>query len=161
LFAGLECRPRWRERLAELAIPTLVVHGRRDPFFPEGNGEALARQIPDARLLFGSTFTAQTAAQSSFLADLNGSRACGLTCSDAHHRGHRALHVTGVRAQDTTLAPALRGGLVDPNLDAGRRNLERDHERVSDTRDQLALGFETAGALLNSDDGHRRLLGLT
>jgi pimeloyl-ACP methyl ester carboxylesterase len=28
-----------------------VVHGRRDPFFPLGNGEALAREIPGARLL--------------------------------------------------------------------------------------------------------------
>jgi pimeloyl-ACP methyl ester carboxylesterase len=28
-----------------------VVHGRRDPFFPIGNGEALAREIPGARLL--------------------------------------------------------------------------------------------------------------
>jgi pimeloyl-ACP methyl ester carboxylesterase len=51
VFARLDCKPRWRERLAELAIPTLVVHGRRDPFFPIGNGEALARQIPGARLL--------------------------------------------------------------------------------------------------------------
>ncbi len=33
-FARLDCKPRWRERLAELAMPTLVVHGRRDPFFP-------------------------------------------------------------------------------------------------------------------------------
>ena len=33
------------------AIPALVVHGRRDPFFPVGNGEALAREIPGARLL--------------------------------------------------------------------------------------------------------------
>jgi pimeloyl-ACP methyl ester carboxylesterase len=32
-------------------MPTLVVHGRRDPFFPVGNGEALAREIPGARLL--------------------------------------------------------------------------------------------------------------
>jgi pimeloyl-ACP methyl ester carboxylesterase len=37
--------------LAELAIPALVVHGRRDPFFPLGNGEALAREIPGARFL--------------------------------------------------------------------------------------------------------------
>ena len=51
VFAKLNCRPRWRERLPELAIPTLVVHGRRDPFFPVGNGEALAREIPGARLL--------------------------------------------------------------------------------------------------------------
>src|SRR5215208_3779381 len=51
VFAKLNCKPRWRERLPELAIPTLVVHGRRDPFFPVGNGEAIAREIPGARLL--------------------------------------------------------------------------------------------------------------
>ena len=51
VFAKLDCGPRWRERLPELAIPALVVHGRRDPFFPLGNGEALAREIPGARLL--------------------------------------------------------------------------------------------------------------
>jgi pimeloyl-ACP methyl ester carboxylesterase len=51
VFSKLNCRPRWRERLPELAIPALVVHGRRDPFFPVGNAEALAREIPDARLL--------------------------------------------------------------------------------------------------------------
>jgi pimeloyl-ACP methyl ester carboxylesterase len=51
VFAKLDCKPRWRDRLAELAIPTLVVHGRRNPFFPVGNGEALAREIPGARLL--------------------------------------------------------------------------------------------------------------
>src|ERR687898_1280266 len=51
VFSKLDCKPRWRERLPELAIPALVVHGRRDPFFPVGNGEALAREIPGARLL--------------------------------------------------------------------------------------------------------------
>jgi len=51
VFASLDCKPRWRERLAELAMPTLVAHGRRDPFFPVGNGEAFAREIPGARLL--------------------------------------------------------------------------------------------------------------
>jgi pimeloyl-ACP methyl ester carboxylesterase len=51
VFSKLNCKPRWRERLAEIAIPTLVVHGRRDPFFPVGNGEALALEIPSARLL--------------------------------------------------------------------------------------------------------------
>jgi pimeloyl-ACP methyl ester carboxylesterase len=51
VFARLDCTPRWRERLPELALPTLVVHGRRDPFFPVGNGEALARAIPGARML--------------------------------------------------------------------------------------------------------------
>ncbi|KRC36884.1 alpha/beta fold hydrolase [Oerskovia sp. Root22] len=51
VFARLDCSPPWRERLPHLAIPALVVHGRRDPFFPLGNGEALAREIPGARLL--------------------------------------------------------------------------------------------------------------
>jgi pimeloyl-ACP methyl ester carboxylesterase len=51
VFSRLDCKPRWRERLPELAVPALVVHGRRDPFFPVGNGEALAREIPGSRLL--------------------------------------------------------------------------------------------------------------
>jgi pimeloyl-ACP methyl ester carboxylesterase len=51
MFARLDCAPRWRERLGELTLPTLVVHGRADPFFPVGNGEALAAAIPAARLL--------------------------------------------------------------------------------------------------------------
>ncbi|WP_328606143.1 alpha/beta fold hydrolase [Amycolatopsis sp. NBC_00345] len=51
VFSKLDCKPRWRERLPEITTPALVVHGRRDPFFPVGNGEALAREIPGARLL--------------------------------------------------------------------------------------------------------------
>jgi pimeloyl-ACP methyl ester carboxylesterase len=51
VFSKLDCKPRWRERLPEIAVPTLVVHGRRDPFFPIGNGEAIAREIPGGRLL--------------------------------------------------------------------------------------------------------------
>lgn len=51
VFARLDCAPRWRERLGVLTLPTLVVHGRADPFFPLGNGEALAAAIPTAGLL--------------------------------------------------------------------------------------------------------------
>ncbi len=51
VFSKLDCTPRWRERLPEIKIPTLVVHGRRNRFFPLGNGEAIAREIPGARLL--------------------------------------------------------------------------------------------------------------
>jgi pimeloyl-ACP methyl ester carboxylesterase len=51
VFSKLDCKPRWRKRLSELAIPALVVHGRRDPLFPVGHGDALAREIPGARLL--------------------------------------------------------------------------------------------------------------
>lgn len=43
--------PRWRERLGDLTAPTLVLHGEDDPFFPIGNGEALAAEIPNARLV--------------------------------------------------------------------------------------------------------------
>jgi pimeloyl-ACP methyl ester carboxylesterase len=43
--------PRWRERLAELRVPTTVVHGSADPMFPVGNGEALARDIPGAEFV--------------------------------------------------------------------------------------------------------------
>ncbi len=51
VFSRIDCAPRWRERLGDLDLPTLVVHGRADPFFPVGNGEALAAEIPGARLL--------------------------------------------------------------------------------------------------------------
>jgi pimeloyl-ACP methyl ester carboxylesterase len=42
---------RWRERLGELDVPTLVVHGTEDPVFPLGHGVALAREISGAELL--------------------------------------------------------------------------------------------------------------
>jgi pimeloyl-ACP methyl ester carboxylesterase len=51
VFSRLDCTPRWRERLPEIEVPVLVVHGRRDRFYPVGNGEAIAREIPGARLL--------------------------------------------------------------------------------------------------------------
>jgi pimeloyl-ACP methyl ester carboxylesterase len=51
VFSRLDGEPRWRERLPGIKVPTLVVHGRRDRFFPVGNGEAIAREIPGARLL--------------------------------------------------------------------------------------------------------------
>ncbi|MET7988426.1 MULTISPECIES: alpha/beta hydrolase [unclassified Streptomyces] len=51
VFSRLDCEPRWRERLPEIEVPTLVVHGLRNRFFPVGNGEAIAREIPGARLL--------------------------------------------------------------------------------------------------------------
>lgn len=42
---------RWRERLSEVAVPTLVVHGTEDPLFPYGNAVALTKEIPGAELL--------------------------------------------------------------------------------------------------------------
>jgi pimeloyl-ACP methyl ester carboxylesterase len=39
------------EPLSSISSPTLVIHGTADPMFPIGHGEALAEEIPDARLL--------------------------------------------------------------------------------------------------------------
>jgi len=50
-FAALDSGERWRDRLGTITAPTLVIHGEDDPFFPVGNGEALANEIPDATLL--------------------------------------------------------------------------------------------------------------
>ena len=37
--------------LASITAPTLVIHGTADPMFPPSHGEALANEIPGARLL--------------------------------------------------------------------------------------------------------------
>lgn len=42
--------PPWRSRLAAVTVPTLVVHGTEDPILPFPHGQALAAEIPGARL---------------------------------------------------------------------------------------------------------------
>lgn len=42
---------RTREALSSISAPTLVIHGTADPMFPPQHGEALAAEIPGARLL--------------------------------------------------------------------------------------------------------------
>jgi pimeloyl-ACP methyl ester carboxylesterase len=37
--------------VSSIAVPTLVIHGTADPLFPLDNGQALAEEIPGARLL--------------------------------------------------------------------------------------------------------------
>ena len=37
--------------LSSISAPTLVIHGTADPMFPVAHGEALAQEIPGARLL--------------------------------------------------------------------------------------------------------------
>lgn len=41
----------WRDRLGDIAAPTLVIHGSEDPMFPLRHGEAVAREIAHAQLL--------------------------------------------------------------------------------------------------------------
>jgi pimeloyl-ACP methyl ester carboxylesterase len=40
-----------RDRLHEIRVPTVVVHGTEDPMFPLAHGQALAAAIPGARLM--------------------------------------------------------------------------------------------------------------
>jgi pimeloyl-ACP methyl ester carboxylesterase len=42
---------RPRESLSAVTVPTLVIHGTADPMFPFAHGQALADEIPGARLL--------------------------------------------------------------------------------------------------------------
>jgi pimeloyl-ACP methyl ester carboxylesterase len=42
---------RWRDRLREMTVPTLVLHGTEDPVVPYGNGVALVKEIPSAQLV--------------------------------------------------------------------------------------------------------------
>jgi pimeloyl-ACP methyl ester carboxylesterase len=41
----------WRDRLREVAAPTLVIHGADDPLFPVAHAQALAAEVPGAELL--------------------------------------------------------------------------------------------------------------
>lgn len=43
--------PPWHERLGEIAVPTLVVHGTDDPLFPLDHARCLAASIPTAELI--------------------------------------------------------------------------------------------------------------
>ena len=49
--AVIDSGDRWRERLGELSVPTLVIHGTEDPIYPYGNAVALTKEIPGAQLL--------------------------------------------------------------------------------------------------------------
>jgi pimeloyl-ACP methyl ester carboxylesterase len=44
--------PRWRDRLGEIAVPTVILHGDQDPLFPPANATALAAEIPGSGLHF-------------------------------------------------------------------------------------------------------------
>jgi len=49
--AGIESGDRWRERLGEVSVPTLVIHGTEDPMYPYDNAVALAKEIAGAQLI--------------------------------------------------------------------------------------------------------------
>ncbi|WP_107655985.1 alpha/beta fold hydrolase [Nocardia suismassiliense] len=41
----------WRNRLGQIAVPALVLHGTEDPLFPIGHGQALAAEITGSRFV--------------------------------------------------------------------------------------------------------------
>ncbi len=43
--------PSRRERLRQLRVPTLVIHGDEDPIIPLDHGIATADAVPDAKLI--------------------------------------------------------------------------------------------------------------
>jgi pimeloyl-ACP methyl ester carboxylesterase len=43
--------PNWRNRLKDIRTPTLVMHGTHDYCLPLDHGQALAQEIPGARLV--------------------------------------------------------------------------------------------------------------
>lgn len=47
----IETGQPWRDKLGNITVPTLVIHGVNDPLFPIGHGEALAKEIPGATLV--------------------------------------------------------------------------------------------------------------
>ena len=49
---GTIAHKRWpRERLKEIKVPTLVLHGEDDGLIPHPHAVALSKEIPDAKLL--------------------------------------------------------------------------------------------------------------
>jgi pimeloyl-ACP methyl ester carboxylesterase len=48
--SNVERYPDWQAWLREHAPPTLILWGRRDPFFPESGARAYLRDLPDAEL---------------------------------------------------------------------------------------------------------------
>ncbi|HVK87221.1 MAG TPA: alpha/beta hydrolase [Kofleriaceae bacterium] len=50
-FAAVMASEDWRPRLRTSTVPTLVIHGTRDPMFPLRAGRALARMLPEATWL--------------------------------------------------------------------------------------------------------------
>lgn len=50
-MAAIFSSPDRREKLASVAVPTLVFHGLDDPLIPPDGGEDIARSVPGARLV--------------------------------------------------------------------------------------------------------------
>jgi pimeloyl-ACP methyl ester carboxylesterase len=47
-YGAILAQPRWHDRISELTVPTLVLHGAQDPLIPPDCGRDIARRIPKA-----------------------------------------------------------------------------------------------------------------
>ena len=47
-YAAILAQPRWHDRLAEIKVPTMVMHGDVDPLIPPACGKDIADRIPQA-----------------------------------------------------------------------------------------------------------------
>ena len=138
VFSKLDCKPRWRERLPEIEVPTLVVHGRRDPFFPVGNGEAIAREIPGARLLVleEAATAIPDAAAGDDLPTHRGSRTDrGSPDGGArrHRRDDRLVLLPAVRLAERVRVPARRPSRRSLRLGAGHAGATTKQMYIPDT----------------------------
>ena len=88
--------------LSEVTAPTLVLHGTKDPLFPFEHGEALAREIPGARLI-----------------PLEGERTRTQVLELDPRARHQVLH----RARDEHLARPGLGGHSCADADGDSREL--------------------------------------
>ncbi len=50
-YAAILAQPRWHQRLGDVKVPTLVLHGAADPLIPPANGRDVAQRITGAKLV--------------------------------------------------------------------------------------------------------------
>jgi hypothetical protein len=150
MFSRLDCTPRWRERPHQLAMPTLVVHGRRDRFFPVGNGEALARDIP-----LGAAARARTRRHRDPRDGCRRNRhgdACAIgrrraTRHDEHTlvppdcRAISTINTVSRSARCSEILQRVRTPIGPARREGSRRSLDRDQKRCAGTCCRLQTGL--------------------
>ena len=50
-YGAILAQPRWHDRLSEVSVPTLVLHGAVDPLIPPTSGRDIAARVPGARIV--------------------------------------------------------------------------------------------------------------
>ena len=50
-YGAVLAQPRWHDRLSEINVPTMVIHGKEDPLIPIACGEDIAARITGAKMI--------------------------------------------------------------------------------------------------------------